>query len=74
MGKRQIIYRPAQISGNQNLLNLEINLVTRESRVWHGKITSVSSSGVELKDARGGKHAFSIEQVDRIYRDIKTDY
>ncbi|ACD90713.1 MAG: hypothetical protein HGA81_00230 [Chlorobium limicola] len=74
MGKRQIIYRPAQIGGNQTLLNREINLVTKEQRVWHGVVTSVSSSGIELKDARKGKHTFSLEQIDKIYGEVKTDY
>ncbi len=74
MGKRQIIYRPDRIGGNQDLLNREINLVTKEARVWHGKIIAVGSNDVELKDARSGKHRFSLDEVDRIYCDIKTDY
>ena len=74
MGKRQIIYRKDRIGGNQGLLNREINLVTTEDRVWHGTIISVGSNDVELKDARSGKHRFSLDQIDRIYCDVITDY
>ena len=74
MGKRQIIYRKDRISGNQFLLNREINLVTNEERVWHGTIISVGSNDVELKVARSGKHRFSLDQIDRIYCDVITDY
>ncbi|MBN1279888.1 MAG: hypothetical protein K9I59_01915 [Chlorobium sp.] len=74
MGKRQIIYRPAQIGGNQALVNREVNLVTRELRVWHGVVTSVGSSEIELKDARKGKHTFTLEQIDKIYDEVITDY
>ncbi len=74
MGKRQIIYRQARISGNQELLNREVNLVTNEERVWHGIVTAVDSSDLKLKDARSGKHSFPINRIDRIYCEIKTDY
>ncbi len=74
MGKRQIIYRSERIGGNQELLNREINLVTKEDRVWHGTIITVGPSEVELKDARSGKHRFPVEQIDRIYCEVKTDY
>jgi len=74
MGKRQIIYRPDRIGGNQDLLNREINLVTKEARVWHGTIIAVGSNEIRLKDARSGKHRFSLDQIDRIYCDIKTEY
>jgi hypothetical protein len=74
MGKRQIIYRKDRIGGNQGLLNREINLVTTEDRVWHGTIIAVGSNDVELKDARSGKHRFSLDQIDRIYCDVITDY
>jgi len=55
-------------------LNREINLVTNEARVWHGTIIAVGGNEVELKDARSGKHRFTLDQIDRIYCDIKTDY
>jgi len=74
MGKRQIIYRQGSIGGNQELLNREINLVTKEARVWHGRIISVGSNEVEVKDARAGKHRFTVDQIDRIYYDVKTEY
>ena len=74
MGKRQIIYRQESIGGNQELLNREINLVTKESRVWHGRVISVGSNEVEVKDARSGKHRFTVDQIDRIYYDVKTEY
>ncbi len=74
MGKRQIIYRSDRIGGNQNLLNHEINLVTKEDRVWHGRVIAVGSNDVEVKDARSGKHRFTLDQIDRIYYDVKTEY
>ncbi|NTV06222.1 MAG: hypothetical protein HGA59_06930 [Chlorobiaceae bacterium] len=74
MGKRQVIYRQDRIGGNQDLLNREINLVTNEDRVWHGTVTAVDSSEVELKDSRAGKHRFALNQIDRIYCEIITDY
>ena len=74
MGKRQIIYREEKIQGNQELLNCEINLVTKEARVWHGRVIAVGSNDIELKDARSGKHRFAVNQIDRIYYDVKTDY
>ncbi|MBM3162659.1 MAG: hypothetical protein FJZ79_04945 [Chlorobi bacterium] len=74
MGKRQIIYRPAQIGGNQALVNREVNLVTRELRVWHGVVTSVGQNDIELRDARKGKHSFTLTEIDRIYDEIITDY
>ena len=74
MGKRQIIYRQESIGGNQELLNREINLVTKEARVWHGRVISVGNNEVEVKDARSGKHRFTVDQIDRIYYDVKTEY
>ncbi|ABB24324.1 hypothetical protein [Pelodictyon luteolum] len=74
MGKRQIIYRPDRIANNQELVNREVNLVTREARVWHGILTLVGASEVELKDARSGRHRFSITEIEKIYSDIKTEY
>jgi len=74
MGKRQIIYRPAEIGGNQALLNREVNLITKELRVWHGVVTSVGQSDIEFRDARKGKHTFQIAEIDRIYGEVVTDY
>ena len=74
MGKRQIVYKSAQIGGNNDLLDQEVDLITIEDRVWHGLIVSVNQSGVVLKDARSGQHTFALDQIDKIYRDIVTDY
>jgi hypothetical protein len=74
MGKRQIIYRQDKIGNNQDLLNREVNLVTTGNRVWHGKVIAVASGDIRLSDDRAGKHKFAVEQIDRIYLDIKTDY
>ncbi|MCG8343956.1 MAG: hypothetical protein MI685_02200 [Chlorobiales bacterium] len=74
MGKRQIVYKAAEIAGNIDLVDQEVNLITREDRVWHGRIVSVNQSEVMLRDARSGKHNFPIEQIDKIYRDVVTDY
>ena len=74
MGKRQLIYRQDRISGNKELLNREVNLVTKEARVWHGNIIAVGSNDIELKDDRAWKHRFTLDQIDRIYCDIKTNY
>ncbi|MBV5304880.1 MAG: hypothetical protein JZU70_11895 [Chlorobium sp.] len=74
MGKRQIIYRQSSIGGNQELLNREINLVTKESRVWNGRVVAVGTNEIEVKDARAGKHRFTVDQIDRIYYDVKTEY
>lgn len=74
MGKRQIVYKADEIGGNNDLLDQEVDLITIEDRVWHGRIVSVNQSEVILRDARSGKHKFIIEQIDKIYRDIVTDY
>lgn len=74
MGKRQIVYRAGQIGGNNDLIDQEVDLITIEDRVWHGRVVSVNQSEVVLRDARSGKHRFSIDQIDKIYRDIVTDY
>jgi hypothetical protein len=74
MGKRQIIYNSQQIAGNSELLDKEINLITKELRVWHGRVIAVNQDNLELKDARSGKHTFAIGQIDKIYREIVTDY
>lgn len=74
MGKRQIVYKTEEIGGNNDLLDQEVDLITIEDRVWHGRIVSVNQSEVILRDARSGKHKFIIEQIDKIYRDIVTDY
>ena len=74
MGKRQIVYKAAQIGGNNELLEQEVDLITIEDRVWHGRIISVNQSEVVLKDARSGKHTFALAEIDKIYRDIVTDY
>ncbi|MCG8377003.1 MAG: hypothetical protein MI702_11020 [Chlorobiales bacterium] len=74
MGKRQIVYKAEEIGGNNDLLDQEVDLITIEDRVWHGRIVSVNQSEVILRDARSGKHKFIIEQIDKIYRDIVTDY
>ena len=74
MGKRQIVYKAGQIGGNNELIDQEIDLITIEDRVWHGRVVSVNQSEVVLRDARSGKHKFSIDQINKIYRDIVTDY
>lgn len=74
MGKRQIVYKAGQIGGNNDLIDQEVDLITIEDRVWHGRVVSVNQSEVVLRDARSGKHKFSIDQIDKIYRDIVTDY
>ena len=74
MGKRQIIYTSRQIGGSRELLDKEINLVTKEQRVWHGRITALDNDKLELKDARSGKHTFQIAEIDRIYREVVTEY
>jgi hypothetical protein len=74
MGKRQIIYTSRQIGGNRELLDKEINLVTKELRVWHGHITAIDHDKLELKDARSGRHTFPIDQIDKIYREVITEY
>ena len=52
---------------------MSMGYITPE-RVWHGTIIAVGSNDVELKDARSGKHRFSLDQIDRIYCDVITDY
>lgn len=74
MGKRQIVYKAGQIGGNNDLIDQEVDLITIEDRVWHGRVVSVNQSEVVLRDARSGKHKFSIDQINKIYRDIVTDY
>ncbi|NTW82637.1 MAG: hypothetical protein HGB36_04630 [Chlorobiaceae bacterium] len=74
MGKRQVIYRQDKIGNNPDLLNREVNLVTKENRVWHGRIIAVGSGDIMLKDDRSWKHQFTVDKIDRIYCDIKTDY
>lgn len=74
MGKRQIIYTSDKIGGSRELLDKEINLVTKAQRVWHGRITALDNDKVELKDARSGKHTFRIAEIDKIYREVVTDY
>lgn len=74
MGKRQVIYRPDRIAGSKELLNREVNLVTKEARVWHGTITAIGPAEVELKDARKGTHRIAFAHIDRIYSDSKTGY
>lgn len=74
MGKRQVVYKAGQIGGNNDLIDQEVDLITIEDRVWHGRVVSVNQSEVVLRDARSGKHKFSIDQIDKIYRDIVTDY
>ncbi len=74
MGKRQVVYNAGQIRETNDLVDQEVNLITTEDRVWHGRIESVDQSGVVLRDARKGKHRFPLEQIERIYRDIVTDY
>ena len=74
MGKRQMMYRSSEIADSDELVGKEVNLLTVARRVWHGRIVAVNQSHVELKDARKGKHSFSIDQIDKIYRDIVTEY
>lgn len=74
MGKRQVVYKAGQIGSNNDLLDQEVDLITVEDRVWHGRVVSVNQSEVVLKDARSGKHTFPLDQIDKIYRDIVTDY
>lgn len=74
MGKRQVVYKTGQIGGNNDLVDQEVDLITVKDRVWHGRVVSVNQSEVVLRDARSGKHTFSIEQIDKIYRDVVTDY
>jgi hypothetical protein len=74
MGKRQIIYTTSRIGGCRDLLDKEINLVTTQQRVWHGRITAIDQNSVELRDARSGKHTFQISDIEKIYREVVTDY
>ncbi len=74
MGKRQIIFRQDKIGNNQELLNREVNLVTTENRVWHGRVIAVSEGDIRLRDDRSGKHKFAVSEIDRIFLDVKTDY
>lgn len=74
MGKRQIIYTTSQIGGCRELLDQEINLVTTQQRVWHGRITAIDQNSVELRDARSGKHKFQVSDIEKIYREVVTDY
>ncbi len=74
MGKRQIVYKADQIGERGDLVEQEVNLITKEDRVWHGRIESVDQSGVVLRDARRGKHRIPLEEIETIYRDIVTDY
>ncbi len=74
MGKRQIIYTSRQIAGSTELLDKEVNLLTTQKRVWHGRITSLEQDRLELRDARSGRHSFQIADIDKIYREVVTDY
>lgn len=74
MGKRQVIYKGSQISGNRDLIDREVNLVTTEQRVWHGYVTAVDQNKVELRDARFAKHSFEVSNIDKIYSEVVTDY
>ncbi|NTU53324.1 MAG: hypothetical protein HGA97_06425 [Chlorobiaceae bacterium] len=74
MGKRQIIYNARQIGGNRDLVDKEINLVTNEQRVWHGYVTAIDQDKVELRDARFWKHTFKVAEIDKIYREVVTEY
>lgn len=74
MGKRQTIYTAQQIVGSSELLEKEVNLLTKEQHMWHGYITAIDKDKVELRDARFGKHTFQIADIDKIYRDVVTDY
>jgi len=74
MGKRQVVYRAAEIGGNSELVDKEVNLITIADRVWHGRIVSVDNSAVVLRDARSGKHTFPVDQIDKIYSEIVTEY
>jgi hypothetical protein len=74
MGKRQIIYTQKQIGGARELFDKEINLVTKEQRVWHGYVTAVDQDKIELKDSRFWKHTFKVADIDKVYREVITDY
>jgi len=74
MGKRQVIYKGSQIRGNRDLIDREVNLVTTEQRVWHGTVTAVDQNTVEFKDSRFWKHSFEIDNIDKIYTEVVTDY
>ncbi len=74
MGKRQVIYKGSQISGNRDLIDKEVNLVTTEQRVWHGYVTAVDQNKVVLRDARFAKHSFEVSNIDKIYTEVVTDY
>ncbi len=74
MGKRQMMYRSSEIADSNELVGKEVNLLTVARRVWHGRVVAVNQTHIDLKDARKGKHRFPIEQIDKIYRDIVTEY
>jgi hypothetical protein len=74
MGKRQLIYTQKQIGGNRDLLDKEVNLITSEQRVWHGYVTAIDQDKIELKDARLWKHTFKVAEIDKIYREVVTEY
>ncbi|ARM30627.1 hypothetical protein [Prosthecochloris sp. HL-130-GSB] len=72
MGKRQLIYSASELASE--LVGKEVNLLTRQRRVWHGHIISVSQSEVVLKDDRSGKHRFQVGDIDKVYQDVVTRY
>jgi len=74
MGKRQVIYTAEELSGNRELLDKEVNLLTTAKRVWHGKIVSLDQSELVLRDARSGKHRIALKDIDKVYREIVTPY
>ncbi|MGC8775126.1 MAG: hypothetical protein ACP5R6_07695 [Chlorobaculum sp.] len=74
MGKRQIIYTASQIGGARELLDKEINLITKEQRVWHGYVTAIDQDKIELRDSRFWKHTFKVADIDKIYGEVVTDY
>ena len=76
MGKRQIrIFRNDLEQHLPELLQqASVQVVLRSKVVFHGVLTSLGESKLQLEDFRFGKHAFLPDEVEEIIYDLEAPY
>ncbi|MFC5407954.1 hypothetical protein ACFPMF_01445 [Larkinella bovis] len=80
MGKRLIRIRTTDLFNNRitdpdhRLINSELNVVFRDGRTLHGRLTGVQGTELSVRDNRGHSHTVPLHTVDEIILDEKAPF
>ncbi|WP_299819323.1 hypothetical protein [uncultured Pontibacter sp.] len=76
MGKRQVrIFQKDLEKHLQELLQQPVvQVVLRTKVVLAGSLSSINPGVLQLKDFRGGKHQFTLGEIEEIIYDLEAPY